>query len=101
MQLSSVLTLLSVAGAAVAVPHVHEHRVPLEARQTPIRACSHMTGGIHIIAMPGAGSTNPPYGLLDTLRQSLMSAFPGSSNVSMPYNHTDPNGLRQSADGVS
>lgn len=55
----------------------------------------------HVIATPGEGSADPPYGLLGSLARSILNAIPGSTNVSVPYNHADPVGTRQADGAVS
>lgn len=98
----SAFTLVSsaVAHPSAAVGHASGHAAVHEKRQIPWRPCSHLTSGVHIIAAPGEGSANPPYGLLDSLRQSIMAAIPGSTNISMPYDHNEAVGLKQTRDGV-
>jgi len=100
MQFSTIAAIASLLSTALAAPHAHAHSHELEVRQTPSRVCSKQTGGVHIIAIPGEGSTNPPYGLLSSLAASLMKAIPGSSNISMPYNHSETNGIKQTGDAT-
>lgn len=104
MHYQSIISLLSLSSAVLAAPHAHTHTnttgFDLESRQTPVIACSRTTGGIHVIALPGAGSADPPYGLLGTTAQAIKDAIPGSSAIAMPYDHDEPNGLKQTMDGV-
>lgn len=72
----------------------------LAAAQIPSKPCSHRTGGVHVIAAPGEGSANPPYGLIGSLATGILNALPGSSNISLPYNHDEVNGVTQTQDGV-
>ena len=113
------LSGLSAIAAATAIPAAWD----LEGRQVPSKPCSQLTGGVHVIATPGEGSADPPYGLLGSLSRSILAAIPGSvstssccksgggysnqadhasqTNVSVPYNHADTVGTRQSDGAVS
>lgn len=58
----------------------------LVARQRPVKPCSHLTGGVHVIAASGDGADNiGQYGLLGSLATSILNAIPGSTNVTLPY----------------
>lgn len=70
------------------------------AAQIPSKPCSHLTGGVHVIAAGGEGDANPPYGLIGSLAQGILKAIPGSSNISLPYDHDQVNGVTQTQDGV-
>lgn len=101
MHFSTIAAITSLLTTAFAQPHAHAHSHALEVRQTPSKPCSHMTGGIHVIVAPGNGTTQPPFGLLTTLSASILQAIPGSTNVSLPFNHSETNGVKQTAGGVS
>lgn len=91
------VSLLSSIGA---VPASRSSSPLLLGRQVPSKQCSHITGGVHVIATPGEGFAAPPYGLIGSLTKKILKAIPGSTNVSVPYNHSNPNGLQQTQDGV-
>lgn len=58
----------------------------LESRQVPSKPCSHLTGGVHVIASGGDGIQNTgQYGLIGTLATKILQAIPGSTNVTLPY----------------
>lgn len=72
MQIKSFLPF-ALIGAAVAVPapipdDVDAEALALVRRQYPVRACSHDTGGIHVIAAGGANTNNvwPPPSITST-----------------------------------
>jgi hypothetical protein len=82
LQLLSSFLLL---GAAVAAP-TSEDPVALSRRQVPVKTCSHITGGVHVIAVGGANTADEKaYGYLASLATSILNAIPGSTNVSVPY----------------
>lgn len=85
--------LCAVAAVASTIP-------TLKSRQVPSKPCSHTTGGIHVIGIPGEGSADPPYGLLSTTVADILNAIPGSTNISLPYDHSNTNGVQQSDQGV-
>lgn len=88
------LTAFSFLTLTTALPSAIEAEQDLEARrvselvgrQVPVRPCSHLSNGVHVIAASGDGANNiGGYGLLGTLAASILKAIPGSSNVTLPY----------------
>lgn len=83
MQLANTLASIALLSLAAAAPAEHStNATQLEGRQVPVLPCS---TGIHVIAAGGRGSSNPPYGLLGSLANSITAAIPGSTSVSLPY----------------
>lgn len=85
MHRTSLLTILSL------VPLTLSTAIPsdgweLDKRQRPVRPCSHLTGGVHVIAAGGDGVQNTgQYGLIGSLATRILQAIPGSTNVTLPY----------------
>lgn len=67
----------------------------------PRQAGATCATGVHIIATPGEGSADPPYGLLMTTVSNITDAIAGSDGVAVPYDHTQTDGVTQSYDAVS
>lgn len=92
------LHLLAVFGMSLTMVPVG---AGLVLRQIPSKPCSQYTGGVHVIVTPGEGYASPPFGFLTSTAAAILKALPGSSNVSLPYDHSDKNGTRQTHAGVS
>lgn len=64
MKFTSILSSFLLLGAAVATPTPEdydaamEEHVALLRRQIPSKTCSHITGGVHVIAAGGANTDN-------------------------------------------
>lgn len=64
MKFFSILSSAILLGAAAATPTPEdydasmEEHVALLRRQIPSKTCSHMTGGVHVIAAGGANTNN-------------------------------------------
>lgn len=71
-------------------------------RQVPSLPCSHLTGGVHVIAASGDGAANNGiYGLIGSLATSILIAIPGSTNVTLPYDKASNMGVAKTTGGVS
>ena len=74
------LPVLALVTTSLAAP------AELDSRQVPTKPCSHLTGGVHVIASGGDGIQNTgQYGLIGTLATKILQAIPGSTNVTLPY----------------
>lgn len=85
MHLTSLLAVLSIVPLALSTA-ISTDGWELDKRQRPVRPCSHLTGGVHVIAAGGDGVQNTgKYGLIGSLATSILRAIPGSTNVTLPY----------------
>lgn len=103
MLFTQLLAGLTLLGAAAAAPADHDKELLEKVRrQYPVRACSHDTGGLHVLAAGGANSNDPKaLGFLSALSNSILDAIPGSTNVSIPYDKVVPLSPNSIPDGVS